>query len=251
MPAWSGLGVGRYPNNIMNQTARWISDPISQTGHLSAKVNGELPLLCDKWLCKVQNRSINEIAAYQVAAKFGLPVPDHRFFVLSEPRLCVNTQFDKGDVGLLIEYIDHDRHTALDVLVREKPQASVTILAFLLFDRFEHCEVLWKDSDHWIIDLERHFPDFTGVKDAAHLLNLDWYLEQSDEAFNCCLNLAGEAGTVDSFILESKRLLTEIDNFEFDFTGYARADEASEHFSIGISQRTGRLFEFIKAFEAC
>ncbi len=233
----------------MRQISRWISDPIMQSGLGVAKLDGGLPVLCDKWLCKVKGRSINEIAAYQIAAKIGLPVPDHRFFVLCEHRVIDSTRFNEGDVGMLIERIDHDRRTDFEALLREKPDASVDILTFLLFDRFEHCDILWNGATHWIIDLERQFPDFTGLNDAAHLLNRKCYSEQTKEALGSCLKLAREANIEVEFFAASKRLLQSIKSFEFDFTGYSRASKASEHFSLGITQRTAILLNLIKEIE--
>lgn len=178
--------------------SHWIPDPLR--GDLSRLEQAPMeshPRLGD-WIVKLKDTGLNEVAGYQFAEQLGVPVAEHRPFVLERALPEHRYRLGKGDVALMIERLAPTARESEVSLASTEPDLAMRILAFWTFDHHEWGEIWRVDSRLVVIDLE-----FLLARYVAGRANRRWrfqeYTEMTTGVLKYALNVARKAGEEERF----------------------------------------------------
>ena len=191
-------------------TSMWIRDPLEDRDFESTFLR-MLPLVGDEWI-KANERTLNEIIAYQIGSMAGLSLPDARCFLTRSPiRICGSDMPEGSPVLLTKDISPADR--CFDIL--KAPCSNLMkarYLAFSIFDRgHEFPEIHINDSICFFLDLEGQFALFPLIDSDATSV-LDWYKEQSNSAISSRYEIAERGGLIDELATAARNLVGLIES---------------------------------------
>ena len=235
---------------IMINAHLWIDDPgipteNSQEMWLPPRIPGG-------WLCKRgEGTELNEIAGYQLAIAMQIPVPDHRFFVITshDPREpFVDDAIAPWRVGLLIKEISGPRTNYSDLL-QDDAGSGLHHLGLRLFSVSEWPELIQTKQGALAIDLEFIFAhlavrslDSAEEVDAA----IKAYRDQTKHEFYHCYAEVRQFGLEQRF-LEALKQRLELTNIQFspNFSPLSKRHLIEEFYSLSFEARKAALLELV------
>jgi hypothetical protein len=192
-----------------------------------------------EWICKQDERSLNEVVGYQIASTIELPLQPWVVFWSSAPR-SIGT-------GMFIEWwtCGHFESCLVDLGEKHAPLVARG-LAFWVFGRDEWPKWLLSQnmSDLRLIDLDGTGPLLTVPPHGTLLRN---YLNTTDSVFYTARREADRRGITNTFHAELLRLLA-VDFFSVvDLSGHPSACALTKAMLSGLQTRQRRLAKLLKA----
>ena len=182
-----------------------------------------------EWICKRDERTLNEVIGYQIASTIGLPL---------QPWLAFESPASRTiGAGMFIEWWDAGRIQACLVDLGTEYAALVARgLAFWVFGRDEWPEWLLSDDmkDLRFIDLDGTGPRLTVPPHEALLRN---YLGNTESVLHTARHEAEARGITDALHAEIYRLLAVDFSCVVDLSGYPGASTLSKIMLSGLQTR--------------
>lgn len=233
------------------KTDLWIEDPGLPTRN---NANPLLPPRIAKgWLYKrKEETALNEVVGYQLAVAMRVPVPIHRFFVVTShdpDESLVDDTNDSPRVGLLIKEISGPKTHYSNVL-HSDADAGMRHLGLRLFSTSECPELIQTEQGALAIDLEFVLGHLAVPSlDSPNELNnaIKSYREQTRHEFCRCYQETEQFGLCDRFLktLKEQLILTH-NRFSPNFTPLAKGRLIEEFYWQCFEARKSSLMELME-----
>lgn len=206
------------------------SDPDSRKVHWDGR----------EWICKQDDRTLNEVVGYQIASAIGLPVQPWLAFESPAPRSI--------GAGMFIEWWKPKRlKSSLIGLDASHAAFSARGLAFDVFRRPEG------DCPDWLLSgdqREVRFIDLDGTGPKMHVppdeTSLCGYIDDTETVFSKARSDAGQLGITKAFCAEIHRLLAVDFSTVVDFSGYPSASALTKVMLSALKERQQVLAQLLR-----
>lgn len=170
-------------------------------------------------ILKFGEHGLSEVLGYQLAARFGVPVPRHQGFWSADAVEAPLVRAGPGRIGILLEFHANYRPIAVEEFVNIDPLAAARFLALCLFDRHEWGECGLVGRVPMVVDLERILPGWIPDMIGAEGVDQDYptrcardYMRQSTDLAAETVKETRRLGLLSAVRAELRRLQRAIDS---------------------------------------